>query len=468
MRSIIVVTKDDSVSRAFQSYLNSQSFLAQVKDIESALETLQKKRYDFVFIDLEILSQAATKNQYREVLLPFWELYPTVEIVVMCTQELLREALKALKAGANTYLTYPINPEELKLVMDSIFDYKIMESELNHLREQFWQPDAMDLIHTQSAVMRKEFEKIRSVAPTKTTVLLTGETGTGKGVLANLIHQHSSRRDKQFISVHCGAIPDTLLESELFGYEKGAFTGADRRKLGKFEIANGGTIFLDEIGTITPSAQIKLLQILQDRTFQRVGGEVLLKTDARIIAATNSDLDKMCKEGQFRRDLYYRLNVFPIEVPGLQERKDDIPHLFKAILNKMNKMHLKQIRNVHPHVIEAFCKYSWPGNIREMENLIERAYILESTTTLTPENFPSELFESKFHSRANPVDFSRTLSDVRRKAIEDIEKDYLKFTLEENKGRIGASAAASGISTRQLHKLMTKYGLRKEDFKSSL
>ena len=325
----------------------------------------------------------------------------------------------------------------------------------------------MDIIHTQSTVMQKIFEKIRSVAPTKTTVLLTGETGTGKGVLANLIHQHSNRRDKQFIQLHCGAIPDTLLESDLFGHEKGAFTGADRRKLGKFEIANGGTIFLDEIGTITLSAQIKLLQILQDQTFQRVGGDALLKADTRIIVATNSDLDKMCKEGQFRRDLYYRLNIFPIELPSLQDRKDDIPHILKVILNNMNNTHLKEIADVHPRVMEAFYKYSWPGNIREMENLIERAYILEGTKTLTPENFPGELFESNFHSKAIPVNSSSNLSDVRKKAIEDIEKEYLIFKLEENKGKLKATAAAAEISTRHLHNLMTKYGLRKEAFKSS-
>jgi DNA-binding NtrC family response regulator len=314
--------------------------------------------------------------------------------------------------------------------------------------------------------MQKVYEKIRAAAPTKTTVLLIGETGTGKGILANLIHKHSSRKDKQFIPVHCGAIPDTLLESELFGHEKGAFTGADRRKLGKFEIANGGTIFLDEIGTITPSAQIKLLQILQDQTFQRVGGEIALKADVRIIAATNADLDNMCEEKLFRRDLFYRLNVFPIEVPPLRLRKEDIPHLFNVILNKMNKMHLKQINDINPQVMEAFYNYKWPGNIRELENLIERAYILERTSTLTPENFPNEIFESESHSTVIHADSTSTLSEVREKAVADIEKNYLKNLLADHKGRIKDSAATAGISTRQLHKLMTRYSIRKEDFKT--
>ena len=466
MRAIIVITKDDSVFRTFQSCLTPRPLVAQTEDIESALAALRKKRYDFVFIDIEIISQFVVSNDYKEALVPFWEVYPTLEIVVMCTQGLLREAVKAVKAGANTYLTHPLDPEELKLVIESIYDYKIMESELDYLREQFWQTDALDLIQTKSSVMQKVYEKIRAVSPTKTTVLLLGETGTGKGVLANLIHQHSSRKNKQFIPVHCGAIPDTLLESELFGHEKGSFTGADRRKLGKFEIANGGTIFLDEIGTISPSAQIKLLQILQDQTFQRVGGEITIKADVRIITATNSDLDKMCEEKLFRRDLYYRLSVFPIEVPPLQERKEDIPYLSRVILNKMNKIHLKQIRDIHPRILESFYNYHWPGNIREMENLIERAYILENTSILTPENFPNELFESKFLSTVIPADSARTLSEVKKKALEDIEKNYLNNLLSDHRGRINDSAAAAGISTRQLHKLLTKYNIRKEDFKA--
>ncbi len=464
MRSIVVITRDEAAVRTIQSSQASQSPVSQAKDIESALATLQKRRYDFLFIDLEILSQSSINNDYKETFLPFWAMYPTLEIVVMCAQNSLREAVRAVKAGANTYLTYPINPEEFNLIMESIYDYNIMESELDYLREHFWQTDALTLIQTKSSAMQKVYAKIRAVAPTKTIVLLTGETGTGKGVLANLIHQHSSRKDKQFIPVHCGAIPETLLESELFGHEKGAFTGADRRKLGKFEIANEGTIFLDEIGTITPSAQIKLLQILQDQTFQRIGGEITLKTDVRIIAATNSDLDKMCEEGLFRRDLYYRLNVFPLEIPPLRERTEDIPHLSKVMLNKMNKMHLKQIRDIDSHVIEAFNNYEWPGNIRELENLIERAYILENASMLTPDNFPNELFESRSHS--THADSGSTLSEAREKAIADIEIRYLKNLLETHKGRIKDSAAEAGISTRQLHKLMTKHNIRKEDFKS--
>jgi DNA-binding NtrC family response regulator len=313
--------------------------------------------------------------------------------------------------------------------------------------------------------MQKVFAKIRSVAPTKSTVLLTGETGTGKGVLASLTHQHSNRRDAKFVSVHCGAIPDTLLESELFGHEKGAFTGADRRKQGKFEISKGGTIFLDEVGTITPAAQIKLLQVLQDGTFQRVGGEETLSADVRVIAASNMDLKEMCDNGQFRKDLYFRLNVFPVEIPSLRERKEDIPHIVEVIIGRLNRFHQKEILNVHPDVIEAFLNYPWPGNIRELENLIERAYIIERSSILTPEGFPLELFALESPSARTELHPSYTLAEVRRRAIEEVEKRYLKELLVRKKGKIRESAEVAGITTRQLHKLMTKHRISKEQFK---
>jgi transcriptional regulator with GAF, ATPase, and Fis domain len=257
------------------------------------------------------------------------------------------------------------------------------------------------------------------------------------------------------------------LESELFGHEKGAFTGAIRRKLGKFEIAKGGTIFLDEIGTITPSAQIKLLQILQDGTFQRVGGEETIDANVRVIAATNTDLKKMSEQGLFRKDLYYRLNVFPIEVPPLRQRKEDIPHFVDVFLRRMNKFNAKAIHHVHPSVLEAFEQYDWPGNIRELENLIERAYILETSPILKPESFPSELFEAQGLAPSVSVDTKWSLSEVRKEGLKHIEKNYIKEQLIHHKGKIKDSAKAAGITTRQLHKLMKKYAIRKEDFKSS-
>jgi len=468
MKYILVASQNQEACDAIRQAFAPGYRVYDVSSTATCLERFRQRRYDFTFIDLELLREsnpAVGHYDYKAALWPFREVFPAAEIIVISSQEMIREAVMAVKAGASNYLTYPIDKEEAKYVAQSLYESVRMESELSYLRDSFWQADSLEVVQTNSALMSEVFEKVRAVAPTRSTILLTGETGTGKGVVATLIHRHSLRREKQFISTHCGAIPDTLLESELFGHEKGAFTGALRRKLGKFEIAHGGTIFLDEIGTITPSAQIKLLGVLQEKSFQRVGGEANIEVDVRIIAATNTNLKQMCDDGLFRRDLYYRLSVFPIEIPPLRERKEDIPLIAEQILKKLNKFHLKGIADIHPHVLEAFSKYSWPGNIRELENLIERAYILETSSVLTPEGFPSELFISGDVRAQLPRSSALTLAEVRRRGIETIERQYLKGLLTTNEGRIGKTAEAAGISARQLHKLMTKYGIRKEEFK---
>ena len=466
MKAILITTSEQKLFRTIRSCFPSEYRVESATSKQQALDLLSKKRFDLVFIELNILTASVPDENYKEALQPFWQAYPTIEIIVMAPQRHIRKAVRAVKAGASDYLPYPIDTEEVKHIAESINESIIKQSELNYLRDQFWHIDSLELIQTKSLAMKKIFDKIRSVSPTKSTVLLAGDTGTGKSILAKLIHQHSNRGGAQFISVHCGAIPDTLVESEMFGHEKGAFTGAIKRKLGKFEIAHGGTIFLDEIGTITPSAQIKLLQVLQDGTFQRVGGEEILKTDVRVIAATNADLKKMCAEGQFRKDLYYRLNVFPIEIPALSERIEDIPLFIETFLRNLNNYSLKKIHSTHPHVLEAFSRYSWPGNIRELENLIERAYILETSAQLTPESFPNELFESDSNPVFIPTSETLTLTQARQRGVEEIERNYLKDVLARHKGKIGESAKAAGISTRQLNKLMNKYGIRKEEFKS--
>jgi DNA-binding NtrC family response regulator len=465
VKSILVVSKNHETLRVIRSCYGSGYKIESAGGVEVGLKTLHLQRYDYIFIDIQSLREGTAGNGYKAALQRFWEAFPTIEVIVMAPPEMIRDAVMAVKAGASNYLTYPLNPDEVKYVTESIEESILMQSELSYLRDHFWRADSLEIVQTKSLAMKSVFDKIRSVAPTKSTVLLVGETGTGKGVLANLIHRHSNRRDSQFISVHCGAIPDTLLESELFGHEKGAFTGAVRRKLGKFEIAKGGTIFLDEIGTITPSAQIKLLQILQDGTFQRVGGEDTLEANVRVIAATNMDLKKMVEDGLFRKDLYYRLNVFPIEVSPLRDRIEDIPHLVDVFLEKMNKFNSKEIHHIHPEVLKAFERYAWPGNIRELENLIERAYILETHSVLNPESFPRELFEAEAlyaNIKTNPA---LTLAEARRRSIEMAEKGYLEEQLSKHKGKIQAVAVAASITTRQLHKLMKKYNLRKESFK---
>ena len=466
MRTALIASDKPEVYKKIHAALNSECFIDKTTEVNGVLKTLGEKRYDLIFIDLEILFRSTQSGDYANMLQPFKQLCPTVEIVVMARPDMIREMVKAVKAGASDYLTLPLDPDEIQLVTEDIRESIIKESELDYLREQLWKSDSLEMVHTDNADVKEVFKKLRSVAPTKTTVLLSGETGTGKGVLAKIIHRYSNREHAQFICLHCGAVPDTLLESELFGHEKGAFTGALKKKLGKFEIARNGTLFLDEIGTITPSAQVKLLQVLQDGTFSPVGAEKTISTNARIITATNSDLKQMTENGDFRKDLYYRLNVFPIEIPPLRKRKEDIPLLIQFFLKKLSKDFQKNINDIHPQVKEALKKYSWPGNIRELENLLERAYILETSDLLTPESFPAELFEKETSSTVFPMDTNICLSEARQKAVQGFEKQYLKELMLKNKGKINRSAQEAGISTRQLHKLMLKYGLRKEDFKN--
>jgi DNA-binding NtrC family response regulator len=469
MKSILIASGNPKACEAIRDYFvpEHKVILASAKD--SCLDEFRKKRHEFTFIDVELLralGHGEGLHRYTAGLKPFRQAFPAAEIIVLSSQQMIREAVNAVKAGASDYLTFPINRDELQHVIENILESIRLRSELYHFRDSFWESESLEIVQTISPSVKGILDKALSVAPTKSTVLLTGETGTGKGLMAKFIHLHSQRKTAQFINVHCGAIPDTLLESELFGHEKGAFTGADRRKLGKFEIANGGTIFLDEIGTLTPSAQIKLLKVLQDKTFQRVGGVADIESDVRIIAATNADLKKLCNDGLFRNDLYYRLSVFPIEILPLRERREDIPLLVEFFLKKMNKYYSKEINQIHPKVLEAFARYSWPGNIRELENLIERACILETFSMLTPERFPREFFNFEgADTQGPPVNASFTLAEVRRRGIENVERDYLRELLAVTKGKIQKTAEAAGVTSRQLNKLMNKYGIRKEEFK---
>jgi DNA-binding NtrC family response regulator len=466
MKSVLIISQKDGEAGLIHDSLPSDYQVDNTNSVTNALELHRQRSFDVIFSDVKLLRDTSETDTIAGAISLLKEMNPLAEILILSSKDFIRDTVKAVKAGAQDYLTYPVDPSEVRLVIDSLNESLSKNTELDFLRDQFWKPEWLDIIKSRNVEMREVFKKIRSVATTRATVMLFGETGTGKGLLARMIHMHSNRCDNPFISVHCGAIPDTLLESELFGHEKGAFTGAVRRKPGKFEMAHGGTIFLDEIGTISPSAQVKLLQVLQDGTFSRIGGEAVLQTDARVIAATNADIGEMCKRGEFRKDLYYRLNVFPVELPSLRERTEDIPQIVDLFLKKMKQRHEKNIDAVHPQVLQAFKKYHWPGNIREMENLMERACILETTGVLTPESFPTSLFESGNAHAVLPVQAHLPLAEARRQAVDDFERQYLKELFSRNKGRVNRAAEEADITTRQLNKLMVRYGIKKEVYKT--
>ena len=463
-RVIIISSRPDMVSlvRENHAYLSD---CVQVDALPTALEKHRQSPFDLIFVDLEQFDTDSENSPNNETIQSFKKNNPVAKLVLITPRDAMRKAFHLIKAGADDYVTYPTSKHELQLSLAACRDDVSHALELDYLRDHFWKAEWLNIVRSLNPGMRAVFEKIRAVAPTIATVLLLGETGTGKGLLARLTHWHSLRCDKPFIAVHCGAITETLIESEFFGHEQGAFTGAIRKKLGKFEVARNGTIFLDEIGTIPPSLQIKLLQVLQDGTFSRVGGEETLHTDARIIFATNANLEKLVAEGHFRKDLYYRVKIFPIEIPPLRERIEDLPHLTEAFLQKLQQRYNKPISGLHSSVAEAFRAYGWPGNVRELENVLERAYILERSKMLMPQNFPADMMPYEGLRMRDRSIADLSLAEARQLVIEDFEKQYIRDLLTRNKGRINISAKEARITPRQLNRLMNQYAISKEHFK---
>ncbi len=466
MRNILVLCDNPGMVSAITAAVSQHAMVIQASDLPSGEGLHNQHPFDHVIVDMGLLTPQLLAQGFEQVIKPFVRTNPLVKFIAMTSREEVRQAVKAVKDGASDYITYPFEPRELGLVLDEINETLGRDLELDYLRDRFWKTEWLEIVQSHNTGMRRVYDSIRSVAPTIATVLILGDTGTGKGLFSRLIHWHSLRYDKPFIDVHCGAIPDTLLESELFGHEKGAFTGADRRKPGKFEMARGGTIFLDEIGTITPAAQIKLLQVLQDGTFSRVGGDQVMTADVRIIAATNADLSLLVAQGQFRKDLYYRLNIFPIEIPPLKARLEDLPYIVELLLTRLNAKYGKGIPKLHPDVREGFIAYDWPGNIRELENILERAYILETGPILTPCNFPPDLVKDS--GKSVPPLTARgdlPLAEARQAAIHAFESAYVKDLLRQTRGKINQAAEKAGITPRQLNRLIVRYHIDKLDFK---
>ncbi len=380
--------------------------------------------------------------------------YPDIAVIMITAHGTIETAVEAMKKGAKDYILKPLRLDEILSKVDTISQLKSLQKENEYLREKLYQKYNFNNIIGKNRKMLELFELIKDIAKTNSTVLITGESGTGKELIANAIHFNSDRIKKPFVKVNCAVLAENLLESELFGHVKGAFTGAIRDKLGRFELANGGTIFLDEIGDISPNMQLKLLRVLQEGEFERVGGTETIKVDVRIIAATNRNLEEMMRKGEFRQDLYYRLNVIPLEVPPLRERKDDIPLLVTHFIEKFSKQFNKEIEAIDEDAMRSLQNYSWPGNIRELENLIERAVVLNKTGRLTIKDFPEYVVHQEISSDIE-LDEDSSLTDM----VDNFEKQLILKALRENNFNKLRTAEKLGIHRSTFMSKLKKYGI---------
>jgi DNA-binding NtrC family response regulator len=372
-----------------------------------------------------------------------------IQVIVMTAFGTIKDAVEAMKLGAFDYITKPFSLDEFLLLIERALDAKRLRDENIRLKKDLGRCYCFTNIIGESKEMEKVFSLVERVAESDSTVLILGESGTGKELIATTIHYQSRRRDKPLIKVNCAAMPEGLIESELFGHEKGAFTGAIKKKLGRFELASGGTIFLDEIGDLPLSTQSKLLRVIQEKTFERVGGNDTLNIDVRIIAATNRNLEEDVKKGRFREDLYYRLNVIPITIPPLRQRKDDIPYLIDFFLTKYRNRTSRNVR-FSDNAINALLEYDYPGNVRELENIIERCVTLSTSDIIEKDDLPSSVFKKTTDTR------QLSLSDVAAEA----EKEYITKVLKITGGNKTRAAEMLGISRKTLWEKINAYGIR--------
>ncbi|MBW1729635.1 MAG: sigma-54-dependent Fis family transcriptional regulator [Deltaproteobacteria bacterium] len=384
---VLVVDDESKIRDHFSAFLEKEGFdVDTAENGQVALEKIGEGFYDVVLIDLNM-----PKVDGMTVLKYLVDNEPESIGIILTGYASIRNAVEAMKAGAFDYLAKPIKMEEVLMVIKRAIEFRNLRRENIALKKQLKKKYKFDNFIGDSPQMHKVFRTIEKVADTDSTILILGESGTGKELVARAIHYHSNRRDKPLIPVNCGAIPEELLESELFGHEKGAFTNAIRTRIGRFEMANGGSIFLDEVAEMSPHLQVKLLRVLQEQTFERLGGTRTIKCDVRIIAATNKNLEKAVEEGKFREDLYYRLKVIPIQLPPLRDRKSDIPLLVNHFLEQMNRTKKKRIKGMEKDVLRALEEYDWPGNVRELENVIERMVILAEGEYITMEDLPEKI-----------------------------------------------------------------------------
>ncbi len=453
-KKILIVDDEVNMRLVLKAMLTKEGY-----EVESAADGLEAlallKRHD---VTACVTDLKMPKLDGMGLLSRMAEEYPAVPVILITAHGTVATAVDALKKGAFDYITKPFDQEELKRVIGKAVKTRVLSEEEIQLAPA--EIDRSEIVGS-GAQMAKIFEIIRKVAPTTTTILITGETGTGKELVANAIHAGSPRKHNPFIKINCSAIAENLIESELFGYEKGAFTGAVASKPGRFELAHKGTLFLDEIGDLPREMQVKLLRVIQDQEFERVGGIQTIKVDVRLVAATNRNLQQDVREGRFREDLFYRLNVMPIHVPPLRERKEDIPALLDYFIGKFNRKLGRRIAGADPEVVDLLMDHDWPGNIRELENLAERLVLMARGETIVMGDVPAELIEAvEARTQAGTPDEKRSIKELIREKTEDIEKQMIIRVLEECEGNISKAARQLGLSRRGLHLKLAKYSLR--------
>ncbi|MEO0094310.1 MAG: sigma-54 dependent transcriptional regulator [candidate division WOR-3 bacterium] len=444
---ILVVDDEEIMRSSLCDWLNEDGYIAEaVENGYKALELVKKEEFDLAIVDLKMPGMDGI-----ELLKQLSVIRPKLPVIIITAYATIDSAVTAMKEGAADYIVKPFNPEEISLVIKKLLEHQRLLKENIRLRQELARRFKFQDLIGKSPQMLQVFEMIKTVAPTKSTVLIRGESGTGKELVARAIHELSPRNKGPFVPVACGAMPETLLEAELFGYEKGAFTGATTRYKGRIEVADGGTLFLDEIGDVSSKTQIDLLRFIQEREFRRLGGKDVLKVDVRIIAATNKNLEEMVKNNTFREDLYYRLNVITLEIPPLRERKQDIPLLVEHFLDKYRLETGRQVEKVSAEVMQHLIDYNWPGNVRELENVIEHSIVVCKSGEIQIENLPAYLVKVQ----KEPTLTSATLS------LAQMEKEHILNVLNTNNWNIKRSAEILGINRLTLYKKIKRYNLKK-------
>jgi DNA-binding NtrC family response regulator len=442
----IMIVDDEKIVREslYHWFMDEGYSVDTAESAEAALKKFDKDKFDLVLLDMKMPGMSGL-----ELLPRLKQIDVDCFVILITAYASVPSAIQALKEGAFDYITKPVDPEELNHIVKNALQQKKLKTENDQLKSKIDELIMPDNLIGESLQMKKIFDLINTVAQADTTVLIRGESGTGKELVAKAIHLNSKRKYFPIVTVNCGAMPDSLLETELFGHEKGAFTGAHYRRKGKFEMADGGTIFLDEIGTITPKMQVDLLRVIESKKFSRVGGNEVIESDFRVIAATNEQLENLVKDGRFREDLYYRLNVFTLFVPPLRERKEDIQILANFFRQKYAAMMNKNIKSISAEAMNFLTEHEWRGNVRELENAIERAIVVGKKDIITLEDLP---FNPSYDSAGNGGD----------KSLGSNEKKYIHKILKENNWNISRSADILDIDRVTLYNKINKYGLKKD------